>query len=90
MIKICINDADIPVKPLYLSQDLHEKPLAKGRSIWMFLLIELIPWPVVTQNCTHLYTFVSSLSKIYAHKLKEVYLLRHGFSGDHPSAVQVR
>ena len=56
MIKICINDADIPVKPLYLSQDLHEKPLAKGRSIWMFLLIELIPWP----NCcyTKLYSLI--------------------------------
>ena len=70
MIKICISDADIPVKPLYLSQGLHAKPLEKGRSIWMFLLIELIPLPYcryTTLTCTHLYTFVSSLFPRFMH-----------------------
>ena len=36
MTKICINDADILVKSLYLSQDLHEKPLVKGSSVGFF------------------------------------------------------
>ena len=57
MIKICINDTDILVKPLYLSQDLHEEPLV-WKIYWMFLLIELIPWPYccyTTLNFIHLY-----------------------------------
>ena len=70
MIKICISDADILVKPLYLSQDLHEESVVNRKSIGMFLLIELIPWPYCcypTLNCTHLYTFVSSLFPRFMH-----------------------
>lgn len=40
MIKICINDADIIVMC-----DFYEELLMKGRTTWVFLLIELIPWP---------------------------------------------
>ena len=36
MTKICINDADILVKSLYLSYDLHEKHLVEGSSIGFF------------------------------------------------------
>ena len=36
MTKICINDADILVKSLHLSYDLHEKHLVEGSSIGFF------------------------------------------------------
>ena len=70
MYKWCRYSYKVPI-----SQDLHEEPLVKGRFIWMFLLIELIPWPYccyTTLNCTHLSTFVFSLFQRFMHiKLKK-------------------
>lgn len=62
MIKICINDTDILVKPLYLSQDLHEEPSME--IYWMFLLIELILGLTVVIQHLIVFTYISCLSML--------------------------
>ena len=67
MYKWCRYSYKVPI-----SQDLHEEPLVKGRSIYMvgFFFIEFTPWPYfcyTTLNSTQLYIFVSSLFQRFMH-----------------------